>query len=82
MQSERNNRRVYLIDGAEVPESFYLYLKHAAQERDQRTLWNQHGIDSSFLHGEPWPERFYDDIKNGFEAAMKYYEHCLDGLKA
>ena len=65
-----------------MPESFYLYLKHAAQERDQRTLWKQYQIDTSFLAGEPWPDRFYDDIRRGFETAMRNYERCLDGLKA
>jgi hypothetical protein len=74
--------KLYLVEGAEVPETFYLYLKHAAQERDQRTLWKEHGIDSSFLEGAAWPDRFYNDVKNGFENAMKNYEHSLDGLKA
>jgi hypothetical protein len=74
--------KLYLIEGSEMPESFYLYLKHAAQERDQRTLWKQYGIDTSFLEGQPWPDRFYTDIRSGFETAMKNYERCLDGLKA
>jgi hypothetical protein len=74
--------KLYLIEGSEMPASFYLYLKHAAQERDQRVLWKQYGVDSSFLKGEPWPDQFYDDIKAGFERAMKNYEACLDGLKA
>jgi hypothetical protein len=74
--------KLYLIEGSEMPESFYLYLKHAAQEHDQRTLWEQYHIDTSFLPGEPWPDRFLDDIRRGFETAMKNYERCLDGLKA
>src|SRR5262249_40460163 len=74
--------KLYLIEGSEMPESFYLYLKHAAQERDQRTLWKQHQIDTSFLRGEPWPDPFYDDIRRGFETAMRNFERCLDGLKA
>lgn len=74
--------KLYLVEGSEMPASFYQYLKHAAQERDQRALWKRYGIDTSFLEGEPWPEEFYDDIKEGFEHAMKNYEACLDGLKA
>lgn len=73
--------KLYLIEGSEMPESFYLYLKHAAQERDQRTLWQSRGIDTSFLRGEPWPSSFYNDIKFGFETAMRNYERCLEGLK-
>lgn len=73
--------KLYLIEGSEMPLSFYKYLKHAAQERDQIALWENNKIDSSFLPGEPWPQDFYDDIKSGFENAMRNYEECLDGLK-
>ena len=74
--------KLYLVEGPSMPHSFYLYLKHAAQERDQRTLWKLHGINTAFLKGEPWPDAFYDDIRGGFDIAMKNYERCLDGLKA
>lgn len=74
--------KLYLVEGSKVPDSFYLYLKHAAQERDQKSIWDLHGIDSSFLHGEPWPEDFYNDIKKGFETAMENHQQCLNGLKA
>src|SRR5258706_8302785 len=30
--------KLYLVEGAEMPASFYDYLKHALQERDQRNL--------------------------------------------
>jgi hypothetical protein len=74
--------KLYLVEGSEVPSSFHLYLKHAAQERDQRMLWKLHQIDTSFVPGEPWPKDFYRDIKMGFENAMQNYEQCLSGLKA
>lgn len=73
--------KLYLVEGSEVPESFYLYLKHAAQEHDQKSLWREYSIDSSFLKGEPWPQKFYDDIRNGFESAMRGHQKCIDGLK-
>jgi hypothetical protein len=74
--------KLYLIEGSEMPDSFYAYLKHALQERDQRELFQHCNIDTSFLSGAPWPDHFHDDIKNGFDAAMKRYEQCLEGLKA
>ena len=74
--------KLYLVDGAEMPLSFYAYLRHAIQERDQRELAQQHGIDTSFLPGVPWPSGFHDDIKNGFDTAMRRYEECLEGLRA
>ncbi len=73
--------KLYLIEGSEMPESFYSYLTHAAQERDQRALWREYRIDTSFLPGKPWPASFYDDIREGFQTAMRNYEKCLDGLK-
>jgi hypothetical protein len=73
--------KMYLVEGETVPDSFYQYLKHASQERDQIALWKQHGINTSFLKGEPWPAEFYDDIRGGFERAMRNYEKCVDGLR-
>jgi hypothetical protein len=74
--------KLYLIEGAEMPESFYAYLKHALQERDQRELFKEFDVDTSFLPGASWPYDFHDDIKNGFDTAMKNYNQCLAGLKA
>jgi hypothetical protein len=74
--------KLYLVEGAEMPRSFYDYLKHALQERDQRTLARDYLVDTSFLPGVEWPPRFHDDIKRGFDNAMRHYEECLAGLKA
>ena len=63
-----------------MPESFYEYLRHALQERDQRRLWEQLNVDTSFVPGTPWPERFYEDVKNGFTAAMHDYDRSLGVL--
>jgi hypothetical protein len=73
--------KLYLVDGAEMPPSFYEYLRHAIQERDQRELAQQLGVDTSFLPGVPWPTGFHDCIKNGFDTAMRRYEACLEGLR-
>jgi hypothetical protein len=73
--------RLYLVDGAAMPDSFYAYLRHALQERDQRELAEQQHIDTSFLKGVPWPEGFHNEIKRGFDTAMKNHDQCLDGIK-
>jgi hypothetical protein len=73
--------RLYLVDGAAMPDSFYKYLRHALQERDQRELAEQQHIDTTFLKGVPWPSDFHDEIKRGFDTAMKNYEACLGGIK-
>ena len=74
--------KLYLVEGADMPESFYAYLKHALQERDQRQLFQQCNVDTSFLPGAPWPNDFHNDIKNGFDTAMRRYEQCLEGLRS
>lgn len=74
--------KLYLVEGAEMPASFYDYLKHALQERDQRNLALDYRVDTSFLPGVEWPSNFHNDIKRGFDNAMKRYEECLAGLKA
>jgi len=73
--------KLYLVEGAEMPESFYEYLRHAIQERDQRELAKKHGVDTSFLKGVPWPFPFNEDVKSGLDTAMKRYEECLEGLR-
>jgi hypothetical protein len=74
--------KLYLTDGATMPDSFYKYLRHATQEHDQGDLAQNYGIDTSYLRGVPWPADFHDDIKAGFDQAMKHYQQCLDGLRA
>ena len=74
--------KLYLVEGRDVPKSFYDYLRHAGQERDQRVIWKRYQLDTSFLKGKPWPDNFDEDIRIGFESAMKNHENCLDGLKA
>jgi hypothetical protein len=73
--------KLYLVDGSAMPESFYDYLRHAYQERDQHVIFQDLGISTEFLVGIPWPEQFYKDIKAGFEKAMQNYEKCLGGLR-
>jgi hypothetical protein len=73
--------KLYLIEGSEMPERFFMYLRHVNQERDQRLIAKDLGIDTSFIPGLPWPDDFYTDIKRGFERAMRNYEDSLGGLR-
>ena len=74
--------KLYLIDETAMPDSFYQYLQHSAQEHDQRALWAEYQVNTDFLKGQPWPSSFHKDIKQGFETAMKNYHECLDELKS
>ena len=73
--------KLHLIHDAKIPPSFSVYLLHALQERDQRQLWEQRHIDTSFVKGTPWPPKFYDDLKTGLARAMAEYEEALGNLK-
>jgi hypothetical protein len=73
--------KLYLVDGPDMPDSFFQYLRHASQERDQQELAKNYHIDTSSVRGVPWPQEFHEDIERGFRAAMKHYDECLDGLK-
>ena len=72
--------KLHLVHRAEVPESFYHYLRHSIQEREQLRLWEEEQVESSFLEGVPFPQHFFEDIKAGFEQSMKTYGESLQEL--
>jgi hypothetical protein len=69
--------KMHLIHGSQVPKSIGQYLRHSLQEREQRRLWNEKEIDTTFLKGKPFPLGLYNDIKAGFDLAMQAYEDSL-----
>lgn len=73
--------KLYLIEGAEMPDSFYKYLRHSIQEQVQGTLWRKHGVDTSHVRGLPYPNEIYQDIKSGLDSTMIKYEQCINNLK-
>jgi hypothetical protein len=72
--------KLYLIDGSELPESIYIYLRHALQEHAQLTLWNDFKIDTSDVKGIHYPKELYTDIKNGLDNAMLKYSELTNIL--
>jgi hypothetical protein len=73
--------KLHLVRGTDMPQSFYDYLLHALQERDQRQLWEQAKVDTSFIKGVPWPQCFHEDLRNGLAEVMADYEDALRGLR-
>lgn len=73
--------KLFLIEGAEMPESFYKYLRHSIQEQVQGTLWRKHGVDTSHVRGLPYPNELYQDVKSGLDSTMIKYEQCINNLK-
>jgi hypothetical protein len=73
--------KLYLIEGEDVPESFFEYLEHALLSKAQRQIYAQLYIGTLHLKGKPWPEEFHKDIKKGFENVMKKYEDATQTIK-
>ena len=73
--------RLYLSEGAEMPDSFYKYLRHSIREQVQGTLWRKHGVDTSHVRGLQYPDEIYKDVKNGLDSTMIRYEQCINNLK-
>jgi hypothetical protein len=74
--------RLHLVEGAEMPEVFYRYVKHAVQEQAQSSLWQEHRIDTSFVPGEPYPNDLYQAAKGGLDRLMQEYERLTRALAA
>ncbi|BCU14382.1 hypothetical protein [Microcystis aeruginosa] len=66
--------KLYLVEGAEMPASFSNYLRHATQEQAQFRLWKENNIDTKHIVGEPFPDQFIEQIKDGLQGAMQRYK--------
>lgn len=73
--------QLHLVEGADLPESFYRYLRHSAQERAQRELWQKEYLDTTFARGISWPDEFYDDVKSGLDSLMLEHQADVDSLR-
>jgi hypothetical protein len=65
-----------------MPDSFYEYLVHAAQENIQRTLWSDHGINTSSVEGKEFPDEFYEDVKAALDRVQAAYEAEIRTLRS
>lgn len=73
--------KLHLIEGAEMPDSFYDYLGHAVMENVQSRLWKDAGISTRSVRGRRWSERFPDDIKAGLDRTMASYREIIGQLE-
>ena len=70
--------KLYLVEGMEMPDSFYRYLAHALQEEAQATLWLERQVNTSFVRGRPFPDRLYENLKADFESILRRYRALID----
>jgi hypothetical protein len=72
--------KLYLLEGGLMPDSFARYLEHATQEACQHRLWNEHQIDTKHVPGRPWPEGFYEDVKDTLGRLMERHQTGVEEL--
>ena len=72
--------KLYLSDGGRVPESFRTYLEHSTQQIVQKALEKELNINTHNVPIQPWPDSFYDDVKDTLESLMERYDYCIQDL--
>ncbi len=74
--------RLFLIEGAQMPDSFYEYLVHSMMENVQHSLWTKEGISTLSVKGQPWSYEFPKDIEKGLDDALKNYDRIIKELES
>jgi hypothetical protein len=72
--------KLYLVQGADMPQSFYDYLQSSTQEILQHELWAREHIDTSFIQGQRFPDAFFPDIERTLKSLMLEYEAGVKAL--
>jgi hypothetical protein len=83
LHQEVNNvlkTKLHLVEGRDLPQSFYNYIRGSIQGQVQRVLWETLNIDTSSLRGIPWDNQFQRDIKQTLDSLLERYEQTLQGL--
>jgi len=72
--------KVHLLEGIEIPKSFTEFFVHTETEK---AYWKLEGvgIDVSNAIQMPYPEKFYDDVRSGFDAVIWRYENSVEELR-
>ena len=69
-----------LIEGIELPKSFWIYLQHSTLETTQITILKELNIDTQHLKEIPWPKEFEKDIKQTLDLLMLNYNKLLQEI--
>lgn len=72
--------KLHLVEGSDLPESFYTYLRHSLQERVQQDLWHEHQIDTSAVQGIRYPDAFTSNVQGTLEVLLVEYNAVITGL--
>ena len=72
--------RLHLVEGSQLPESFYEYLRHSMQERVQYDLWRNHRLDTISIPGVEYPDQFTLDVQGALQSLLAEYDSLLGKL--
>jgi hypothetical protein len=73
--------KLYLVDGTEMPQSVYEYLRHVLQQDSQFRLWADAGLKTDAVEGEPFPPSLFPTIQRTLKKLMVEYEVNLEELR-
>lgn len=73
--------KLYLSEGATIPQSFRKYLMHSTQELFQQRLTKELNVNTHGIKGMRWPLEFDKDVKNSIESIMARREKLLQDLQ-
>jgi hypothetical protein len=67
-------RKMHLLVGGKLPESFERLMEHASSGMALYGLWRDRGIDSSPVKGIPWPDQFERDVRTALSGLQTEFE--------
>ncbi len=73
--------KLYLLENAEIPNSFQQYLDYSTQEYIQHKIWQDRNISTEYLHGLDWPDSLEEDIKQELKKIMEIYYAALKSIR-
>jgi hypothetical protein len=73
--------KFHLIEGKELPASFWAYLLHSTQMLSQIRLWKELELNTTHVEGAPAPPDFEKDVKHTLSLLMKKYDDLLKKLE-
>lgn len=74
--------KLYLLEEGKPPPSFDTYFRHSVQEKAQKEIASDLGIDTSFLRGTPYPRDFDTNVKSVVDKLTTIYERDIARLNA
>ena len=73
--------KFHLIEGKELPSSFWTFLQYSTQQSAQVRLWKELQMETHHIQGTPWPNEFEEDVKKTVTELINRYDSLLKELE-